>query len=80
MTFIHIKLENEDLTVLCPNNDRNCSRLCLVNIGLLKPVRHMILTVANQKKGNPRNKLCFLLEAHTPASYRTGIPCLPFIS
>ena len=50
-TFINNKFENKDLAVLCPNNDRNCSCLCLVNIRLLKPVQHVILTVANQKMG-----------------------------
>lgn len=47
MTFINIILENKDLAVLCPNNDRNCSCLCFVNIRLLKPVQRVILTVAN---------------------------------
>lgn len=64
-TFIHIKFENKDLTVLCPNNDRNCSCLCLVNIGLLKPVQHMILTVANQKRGIHAIN-CVFYWKHTP--------------
>lgn len=64
-TYINIKFENKDLAVLCPNNDRNCSCLCLVNIGLLTPVQHVILTVANQKMGIHTINCVFFWE-HAP--------------
>lgn len=79
-TFTNITFENTDLTVLCPNNDRNCSCLCPVNVGSPKPARHVILTVARQKMGIHTKTLCFLLGLCTLVSHKTGIPCLSFIS